>query len=47
MLLIEEEDEVTGYLDKLDLCKLMGSDGKQPSTLRAGQCHCEALFCHL
>lgn len=36
VLLTEEEDETKDYLDKLDVCKLMGSDGKQPSTLRAG-----------
>jgi len=47
VLLTEEEDEVMDYLDKLDVYKLMGSDGKQPSTLGAGQCHCEATFCHV
>lgn len=47
MLFSDKEHEVRDYLGKRDICKLMGSDGKWWHKLWAGQCHCEATFCHL
>lgn len=47
LLLTKQEDEVMDSLDKLNIYKLEELDGKQPSTLEADQCPCEATFCQL
>lgn len=46
-LLLVEEDEIRGHLNKLEIHKSVGPDGARTSAQGAGPCHCEVTLNYL